>query len=297
MNISSNNFGNTGFKVRRQNFSIGSLIFLILFGAVFTGVGLAIYKSTQTDDSWTRVQGEVASVSSRISEGSTLYTPVVSYEANGKAYQVAGNGGSSSYPNIGDKREVAYNPTRPDQSKVVESAGSKMFILIFPAVGIAMLILAPILFIKSLQRSSRIKNLVRTGQKVRGVLVDIQTNSGNNNNHTYNIVVSAADNSGGVQNYTSDSLSGIAGLAMADFRNNPIPIDVYIDPTNTQNYYVDVSDIPNLTPQRISELIKSAVSSTQPNTIVQGQAPPPIVQQPPNMPTFPPSLPPTDRPS
>ena len=46
---------------------------------------------------------------------------------------------------------------------------------------------------------------------------------------------------------------------MADFRNNPIAIDVYIDTTNPKKYYVDISDIPNLTPERIQELIKSAL--------------------------------------
>lgn len=267
MNISFNNFGNTNFKVRRQKFGIGLLIFLILFGAVLTAVGIFAYKSMQIDESWTRTQGEVADVSSRISDGSTTYTSVIKYEINGKSYQVSSSSGSTS-PNIGEKREVAYNPARPHQSKVSDASSFKLLVMLFPVIGIAMLILAPFLFIKSKKRSNRIKNLMQTGQKLQGILVDIQMMGvSSDNNNTYKIAVSAADSSGKVQNYTSDSLSGVAGLAMADFQNKPILIDVYVDPGDPQNYYVDISDIPNLTPQRIGDLIKSAVSPAQPNTI------------------------------
>ena len=83
--------------------------------------------------------------------------------------------------------------------------------------------------------------------------------------------MSATDNTGVVQNYVSDSLNGVAGLAMADFQNNPILIDVYVDLINPQNYYVDISDIPNLTPQRISELIQAASQGMQPHTVFNPQ--------------------------
>jgi len=73
--------------------------------------------------------------------------------------------------------------------------------------------------------------------------------------YTYNLIVSASYN-GVVNNYISDSLNGVAGLAMSDFNNNPISIDVYINPLNPEEYYVDISDIPTLTPDRIIELIK-----------------------------------------
>lgn len=280
MNISFDNLNNTNFKVKRKKFGISSLILLISFGAIFTAAGLFAYKSVQIDESWSRAQGEIVDVSARVSDGSTTYTPVVRYEVGHKTYQVTSNIGSSLYPNIGDTREVAYNPARPDQSKVVSDTGSKALLLLFPVIGIAMLVLAPLLFVRSLKRSNRIKNLMQTGQKLQGVLVDIQSIGGSNNN-TYRIVVSATGSTGTVRNYRSDNLSGIAGLAMVDFRNNPIPIDVYIDPTNPQNYYVDVSDIPNLTPQRIGELIKSVAPNQQSDSFTQeGDLNSPVSSQP-----------------
>ena len=73
-------------------------------------------------------------------------------------------------------------------------------------------------------------------------------------------MVSPTYSRGKDQKYKSDSLTGIGGLAMADFRTNPIPIDVFIDPSNPAEYYVDVSDVPNLTPERIATLIKNAAA-------------------------------------
>ena len=113
------------------------------------------------------------------------------------------------------------------------------------------------MFVKSILRTRNIDKLVSGGHKLQGVLVDLQTQQ-SKNGATYQIVVAATGRSGTVQNYVSDPLSGVGGLAMADFQNNPIPIDVYVDPSNPKHYYVDISDIPNLTPERISQLVKMA---------------------------------------
>ncbi|MDB5164847.1 MAG: hypothetical protein JWL89_473 [Candidatus Saccharibacteria bacterium] len=273
MNINFNSNMMTGFKTRRQKFGVGSLIFLLLFGAMFTGAGVVALKSTKIDPSWSRVSGQVTDSSSSISNGSTIYAAVVQYKVNGQAYQVTSSTSSSSYPHIGDSRQVAYNPSQPNEAKVVEGAGSTWWLYLFPAVGIACLVIAPYTFIKSLRRSGDINHLIQVGQKLQGVLTDVQSMGGNNNNNSYKIVVSATDNTGTVQSYVSDVLGGIGGLAMADFRNNPVPIDVYVNPANPKDYYVDVSDIPNLTPERIAELIKSATHS-QSNTFADGEKPP-----------------------
>ncbi len=258
--INSNNL--IGLRAKRQKFGFGSMLFLMLFGVVFAGAGGFLYKSMQIDPAWTRAQGKVVDVSSSISDGSTLHTPVIEYATNGRNYRVTGNSSSSAYPTIGGAREVAYNPARPDQAKAVEGPGSKLFVLLFVVLGSGIFLLAPYLFVRSLKRSRHIDNLVQTGHKLQGVIVDVQSQGSNNNG--YKIVVAATDNSGMVQNYVSDNMAGIGALAMADFKTSPIPIDVYIDTMNPQNYYVDISDIPNLTPQRISELVKSAFNGQQP---------------------------------
>ena len=274
----------TNFKVKRKKFGISSLLFLLVFGAIFTGTGFFVLNSNKIDPNWTKVTGEVVESSSHTSNSSTTYSPVVKYEVNGQTYRVASSISSSSYPNIGAKREVAYNPARPDQSKVVEGINSTWWLYLFPLIGIICLALAPYLFIRSFNRSGKINRLMQSGQKLQGILVDVQSEGGKNNSG-YKIIVSATNTSGTVQNYVSDSLTGIGGLAMADFRNSPIPIDVYVDPANPHIYYVDVADIPNLTPERIGELIKSAMQNKQDNMFADGEKPtPPTI-----IPTLPPS--------
>lgn len=283
MNINLNS-GMTNFKVRRQNFGVGTLLFLLLLGAAFTGGGIFALRSNKVDPDWTRVTGEVVDSSSHISDGTTMYSPIVKYQVDGQPHKVGSSISSSAYPTIGKQQEIAYNPARPDQSKVVESSSSQLFIYLFPLIGILCIVSAPYYFVRSAKRGGNIKQLMQGGQKVQGVLVDIQS-EGSNSSKSYKIIVAATDHSGVVQNYVSDTLTGIGGLAMADFRNIPIPIDVYVDPTNPQNYYVNIADIPNLTAERIGELLKLATQNSQsivPATQVQPSTPP-------INPTFPPS--------
>ncbi|MBC7546320.1 DUF3592 domain-containing protein [Candidatus Saccharibacteria bacterium] len=284
----------TNFKTKRQQFGIGALLLMLIVGAVFTGVGFFILKSTKIDPSWVSIPGTVVASSSSVGSGSTTYAAVVSYQVNGQTYKVTSSSSSSSYPTIGENRNIAYNPVHPDQSKVVQTAGTVWFIYIFPVIGIICLISAPYLFIKARKRNSAISNLMQSGQKMQGVLVDIQA-QGANSNSGYKIIVSATNASGTVQNYVSDFITGIGGLAMADFRNTPIPIDVYIDPTNPQNYYVDIADIPNLSPDRIASLLKTALQNRQPNSLVGTQNPaltqtpaPSFTPTPPSNPIVPP---------
>jgi len=284
INFGTSNFSNfSGMRTRRQKFGIGSLIILLLFGVVFAGVGLFMYNSAKIDPSWTRVSGQVVNVSSSYSNNSTSYTPTVQYQANGQTYKVSSSIGTSSNPAIGSSEEVAYDPANPADAKVVIGSSLKLFALLFGGIGVFLLVLAPILFAKSLRRSHDINDLRQTGQKVQGVIVDIQTanNSYNNNRNGYNtnqnsykIVVAAPSPTGGTQNYISDAINGFGEVSMANFQSQPIPMDVYINPSNPQDYYVDISEIPSLTPERIGELIKSAVSSSQYHSIAGTQPAP-----------------------
>ena len=245
---------------QRQKFGVGSFIGLFIFGAIFTTAGLFGIKSTIIDSGWTKVSGTVVGAEPRSSsKGGTTYAAVVEYKVGNQTNQVTSGFSSSFSPNIGESKEVAYNPARPDNAKIVEGMGASWFLYIFPVVGIGCILLAIFSFIKSLKRSNAIGRLMQRGQKLQGVLVDIKTSPVVKNGvSSYRLVVAATDNLGVVQNYESDSLTGIAALGMEDFRNKPIPIDVYIDSANPKSYYVDISDIPNLTPAGILELLKKA---------------------------------------
>jgi hypothetical protein len=250
-----------GYKVRRQKFSIFALILMVVIGAAMLGGGILALQGERIDPTWTKVSGQTTSVKSTIdSSGHNLYTAVVSYQVNGQSYTIAAGSSSSIYPRIGGTKQVAYNPQAPANAKAIDGGALQLFLWIFPIIGVLFLILSPILYVRSLKRSNAIKNLVQSGQKLPGVLVDVRSMGSPDNQVTFKIVVAATDPQGTVQNYTSDTMTGIGGLAMVNFRESPIPIDVYVDPGDPSKYYVDVSDIPNLTPDRIAELLKSAVS-------------------------------------
>ncbi|HVW23189.1 MAG TPA: DUF3592 domain-containing protein [Candidatus Saccharimonadales bacterium] len=245
-------------KVRRQKFGLGTLITMLILGAGFIAIGVLTIKSSKIDPSWTKISGTIVGSSTSTSDGSTTYAAVVQYKVEGQAYKVASSTSSSSYPHIGASKQVAYDPAHPDHAKVVDNF--VWFLYIFPVVGLFMLIGAPLGYIKSLRRGSDINHLVHDGQKIEGVIVELKggVDSGTTNSGGYKIVVEATDPSGQVQSYVSDSLSGLGGLALIDFQKQPVPIDVYVNRADPKDYYVDISDIPGLTPERITELIQSA---------------------------------------
>lgn len=258
-------------KAKRNKMTIRTFVMLIAFGIAFIAVGIFIFNSQRVDDSWVRTQGQVIGSSSRISDGSTLYTPIISYEVDGKTYKVTSKSSSSLAPSVGETREVAYDPAQPNVATASDSASTLALFLIFPVAGAIILIAAPIFFVKSLRRSSRIEQLIKNGRKLDGVLVDVSRSD----NGSVVVTVAAVDTNGETRNYVSDSIIGAAGLALADFRNQPIPISVYVDPSNPNDYYVDISDIPNLTPQRMGELLKKATQKnnpSEPQTIMNVQA-------------------------
>jgi hypothetical protein len=292
MQVGPNTFTNP-LKTKRKKFGFGSLLLLVFMGALFLVIGIAIYNASKINPSWTHINGTVVGSTTSAGTHGTTYNPTISYTVNGQTYKITSSLGSSSYPVTGSQRQVAYDPAAPADAKVVESATSKTLALAFAAIGALLIVLAPVLFIRSLHRTHDINQLKQTGQKIQGVITDIQQNDGGNNNsvRSYRIVVSATAPNGTVQSYNSDWMTGIGALGMADFRNNPIPIDLYINPANPQDYYVDISDIPNITPERIKDLIAAAA---RPQSIMQGAPVPPISPSP--VPSAPQPIPSTPSP-
>jgi hypothetical protein len=123
------------FKAHRSKFGFGSMLFLLVFGGAFLGTGILLFKSNHADPSWTKISGHITAVSSHISDGANQYSPVVTYAVNGQSYTVASSVSSSSYPALGQAREVAYNPAHPGQAKVIESGGAMWFLYVAMAIG------------------------------------------------------------------------------------------------------------------------------------------------------------------
>jgi len=195
-----------------------------------------------------------------------MYSPRVEYIVAGQTYTVTSHMSSNSRPSVGSTQRVGYNPGDPSEARVDEGVGGIAFLSVFAGLGVLGILLGPILYIRSRRRTAAINKLVQSGQKVTGVVTGISSNRNgtNQNSQAFVVEVSATDLSGTVRQFTSDSLTGLGPLAMMDFQANPIAVDVYIDPANPDNYYVDISDLPNLTPARIAELIAQKLPGNKP---------------------------------
>lgn len=239
------------FKARRQS-AIGIGIFLIFFGLIFAAAGAFFYmEGSYQPEGWKKISGKVVSLSeSRDSDGDITYTPTVQYEVDNTAYTTRSSISSSSRPAIGSAVPVVYNPDVPSEAKVLLDS---IFSLIFVGVGLLIMGSGIFIFIKAVQRASSIKRLMREEYKVTGVLAGV--NNGGGRSGTVTISVAAVDHSGVSRVFESDQLSGIGALAMADYQKTPIPIDVYVNPSSPEEYYVDIADIPGLTPERIKDLL------------------------------------------
>lgn len=249
------------FKIKRQKTGLGSLVIFLGMGVVFIVPGYAIYSSSQPDPNWVKVEGSVIGNSSSISDGSTMYTPIVEYTAQGRKLQTTANMSSSSPAQIGGKREVSYDPTQPHVAKVTSSGMELLFVALFPIIGVLIIVIGLVSFVRSVKRTNEIKHLMNSGFKLQGIVTDIRASSVSRNNKSSSIVVvSAVDHTGAVRHFGSDALTGINRIALSGFQNDPIPVDVYIDMNSTEKYYVDIDDLPDLTSDKIAELLKGVAS-------------------------------------
>lgn len=251
---------------KRQRFSIPNLIVMVLLGAAFLAFGFFMYKSTTIDPGWTRQTGKIVDVE-RSATGSArndsnTYYAIVEYKVNDQVLRAKSAVATSPRPSLGSDREIAYNPSNPTEAKVVEGTTTKAMFFIFMGIGLVFVLLGPFLYVRSAKRGATITSLQQSGQKITGVVSDIQATGSAGGASTYKIVVTATNLSGQAQAFTSDSITGMGGISLVNFAQQPIPIDVYIDPANPEHYYVDISDIPSLTPESINNLVSRAMGKS-----------------------------------
>lgn len=248
-------------RVKMKKFGLGALIIFLFVGILLIALGFKLFKDIKIDPNWTKINGQVIDYSVERSDGNNIYYPVVGYTVENSSYSIRSIVSDNKEPIKGSSKELAYNPNNPAEAKIVYGSGTLFtpaFVLIM---GVLFTIISPVLFIKYRIRKNKINKLVQTGQKLQGVITGVDNGTPGTNNENFKVIVSATDSSGQTRSFKSDEISGIGTIAMMDFKNNPIPVDVYIDPVNPENYYVDISDLPSLTPERIVDLIKSVTKT------------------------------------
>jgi hypothetical protein len=245
------------FRPKRQKTGLITLLFLLIFGGIFCGVGLNFISQMSATPGWSKTEGKVIDFTTHRSNDSTTYSPVVEYYVEGKRYLASSNISSPTRPTAGSTRDVSFDPIHPGTGKVIETGSNAWFMWIFPVVGASIMLGGAYSFIRSTLRSKAIRQLTQNGHKLDGILVEVQDHGGKKQS-IYKLVVAAVDPTGQTRHFLSDPVIGAAGIALADFKSDPIAIDVFIDASNPDNYYVDIDDIPALTPERISALVQSA---------------------------------------
>ena len=271
------NMGST--KPKRKSFGIGGLLILIVIAVILIIFGgFLIQRSIQTKD-WPTTAGIVTEVSrSTDSDGDTNYTPILEYKVDGKSFTTSGSG-SNTPVSIGASQTVRYNPDNPSDGSVDSVAGA-IFGYILPIVGIIMIIAGVVSFLSSRKRTEQINTLKSRGTKDQGIVTNLEQhmNTNNSNRNRYNngnrmsnysvnrndsanqqtrVTVTAPNSTGGTTEYVSDWVSGNT-MGLSNYQQQAVAMDVYIDPTNASNYFVEVDNLPQLAASRIVDMLKTA---------------------------------------
>ena len=146
---------------RRNNKSVGGIlggIIGVVVGVVFIVIGSAMAPAELPDEVAT--QGVIADVeTSRNSDGDRMYSPIYSFEVDGREYTFGSSMRSSSRPTIGQEVEIAYSASDPRNARRTDGLESKVhwafigggiFVLLMSlvslAISIALIVFGIILF-------------------------------------------------------------------------------------------------------------------------------------------------------
>jgi hypothetical protein len=272
-------------KPRRNAFGLGSALIVAGIGVAFIAASYAFLRDDIQSRNWPAAQAVVTIVNSRLdSDGDRIYRPTVEYSVGGLTHTTTSSSWSSSPTTVGEQRTVRYNPDNPKEG-VIAMSGSDWLILIFPLLGVVIILASFAGFIVSSRRGHTIDRLKQSGTKLQGVVTNVQRSS---QQGSVVITVTAQDHTGQVRSFHSDSVEGNT-MALLQFNQKPIAMDVYIDPSNAEHYYVDIEDVPAMDADYISSLLKMATGQQAPTTFstVTPQPTPPVEVNPPTIPSLP----------
>jgi hypothetical protein len=114
--------------------SIGAGVLILLFGAVFGGVGLFfLSKALSFSHDSAHVEGTVVRHERSGDKGNRL--PVVRYEVDGKSHELRGDIASNSPPAVNSKVSIIYKTADPGQAQIDSFVQRWLFPLVFGGIG------------------------------------------------------------------------------------------------------------------------------------------------------------------
>lgn len=182
---------------------IGGVIGVVI-GIVFIIVGSAMGPNELPDEVST--QGVIAEVqTSRNDEGNTMYSPVYSFEVDGREYTFGSGMRSSSRPTIGQQVDIAYSASNPENARRTDGLESRIhwafigggvFVLLMSLVSLAISI-ALIVFGIMLFKSGRADR--KSAGETGSFLSDLMSIAQRATNGEIDIERTAAGQSGSAQ--------------------------------------------------------------------------------------------------
>lgn len=227
------------YDINIKNVSNGKKVyyFLVAFGFIFFGVGLAFFvvgfiKDESLDS---EVMADRVEVNSRVnSEGSTMYSPIYYFDVNGVGYTCSTGFSSSSYPETEDV--IVYYDSRDPSNCLTEysKSNSVLVLLIFGGIGLLVMVRGFVQVGKVNKRVKAIIQLNSTGKLVKNLPYRMEaTNTVVNGVPLQRPVVDYALPSGSVVQLYGDARTDKKLYDADGF------VDLVIDEVNIENYYID----------------------------------------------------------
>jgi hypothetical protein len=121
-------------KSKPQSRSIGAGLLILLFGAVFSGVGLLFaVKSVDFMRDSAQTEGTVIGHDRSGNKGNRI--PIVRYTVDGQSHELRGEVGSNSPPSVNSTLTVIYKKADPSQAQIDSFVQRWLFPLIFLGIG------------------------------------------------------------------------------------------------------------------------------------------------------------------
>lgn len=224
-----------------------SIIWSIFFfvGAIFVAIAIIFnnYNSKKEKIEVTGIISRIGDYNYHHYDNDDDETPdvYVEYVVDGETREAKLNYYSSTMRE-GDSIDIYYEKGNP--SKIGSESGDMLFVYIFGGMGSLFAILGGSGLIVLLVKTRKQKKLKETGEFVQAdfVRVELNTTLTVNERHPYRIVCEWFDPYNNIkkelksENIFTDPQPIITSLGITKF-------NVYIDPKNTKNYYMDISEL------------------------------------------------------
>jgi len=235
--------------------------FLIIFGSIFSLVGICMlvgsfYSYNQTQkfiSSSVSTTGTVSELRLSVSDRSRVYYPTIKFKTQqGETIETELNVGSNPPEHtVGEQVTILYDPNNPRDANV-NSFLSLYFVAVvllglggtFTTVGLGVLI-APLAY--TLAANKKVELLKQNGTRIMTKIIGVDLNDSftMNGASPYQITSQWLDP---VTNEVHIFNSEHIWFDPQDFIKSE-QVYVYVDPTNKENYYMDISFLPKLAKQ------------------------------------------------